>query len=430
MRKLYGILLFALFTINATQERPTFFSRTRQFTVRFKEKFLRKIKQQYRDKHKRRVWLSSGAVCLVSLLSWRLVAFQKMWKRKKEKAGTAEKKQLPEAVRDQSEDVQAARKALVKNGRASRAPHDASDIPDNREALVAAMEAAERLGNPPVEGTDDAPNLVRFDDPSSSTATHFENDGGTMVGKSAAEIAEKAKAPQVPVPTKEKLLARLGKLRAQRPIDYDTSSLSVAGPISDTCIIHGGTNPPEPHLAQKNKRKDKRIVVSPEGQNDPRGIQEFVQRNSVVSTLRDLKRKIFPPEEAAAALIEKLTSEGETEDRAAQIVGYAESIIARNRALDIAINESRWNDVITLLPSGDKASAQYTERAKRILNKISGSKTMHKNERDALAMILWQLFWQYDAEVNEQGRDAIQQRRHNDTDEILGMLPPPKSPPS
>ncbi len=187
MRKLYGILLFALFTINATQERPTFFSRTRQFTVRFKEKFLRKIKQQYRDKQKRRAWLSSGVIGLAGLLSWRFGAFHKIWERKKEKAGTVEGDQPPKDVRDrlraQPDRVQAARRALVKNGRASRAPHDDTDRPANRKAFQAAMKIAEKLGNPPVEGTDDAPNLVRFDgkQPSPSRAPGLSEEGTTRI---------------------------------------------------------------------------------------------------------------------------------------------------------------------------------------------------------------------------------------------------------
>jgi hypothetical protein len=88
MRKQYGILLFTFLTVSTLwpEEQPTLFGRTRQFTARLKENCLRTIKRQYQDKHNRRWWLSSGAICLISFISWRWGAFQRILERGKLKS--------------------------------------------------------------------------------------------------------------------------------------------------------------------------------------------------------------------------------------------------------------------------------------------------------------------------------------------------------
>ncbi len=204
MRKLYGVLLIALFTISSAwpQEHPSPPDQKKGFSAWVRKKYLHTsstIKRQFQDKQKRRWWISSSIIGLASFLSWRFGAFHKIWERKKEKAGTVEGDQPPKDVRDrlraQPDRVQAARRALVKNGRASRAPHDDTDRPANREAFQAAMKIAEKLGKPPDKGTEDGTsNLVRFDgeQPSPSRAPGLSEEGTTQI-RGDQETAEEEK---------------------------------------------------------------------------------------------------------------------------------------------------------------------------------------------------------------------------------------------
>jgi len=390
MRKLYGILLLTLFTINATQEQPTFFSRTRQFTVRFKEKFLRKIKQQYRDKQKRRAWLSSGAVCLVSLLSWRLVAFQKMWKRKK---GMTEGNQLPkkEAVRDrlrnQPNPVQAARRALVKKGRASRAPHNDVDRSANREALLAAMEATKRLGNPPDEGTENgASNLVRFDNPPPPSSRAGQRDGTTVIKTD-------------------------GEIKADEEESFG----------GGTCICAPGESPPDPLLNQTAKSK---LVYGPNA-----AIDYYIEHYHVVARLKKLKKESGAAAQAKEMVARKLQNKYKlTPPIAEKVVTQAVEIIKQNIKLRKAISAGNWEDVVKLLPPG--VTPKKKSKVTRLLENIARRGTLSVRELDSLNLIIWKLVHKDNTPIRKEDRAKIEGRTHSDRAPLLEMISDPTSPPS
>ncbi len=392
MRKLYGILLFALFTINATQERPTFFSRTRQFTVRFKEKFLRKIKQQYRDKQKRRAWLSSGVIGLAGLLSWRFGAFHKIWERKKEKAGTVEGDQPPKDVHDrlraQSDKVQATRRALVKKHRTSTSPHDASDRSDNRKAFRAAMKIAEKLGIPPVKGTGDgASNLVRFDgQPPPSARTAGKSRDGTTAIKTDDEIQ-----------------------RAAKGASFETG----------TCVC-AGKSPADP---LSNRKAEPKPFYGPDAT-----IEHYIKEYHVVSRLKKLKRSSGVAQ-AKETMAQKLEDEYNILPLVAKkVVARAVEMIKQNRQLREAISAGDWNSVVELLPNG--VTPKKKSKVTRILENIAQRGTLSVQELNDLNLIIWQLVQKDNAPIKPEDRAKIEDRNHSDRGALLAMLPPPKSPPS
>ncbi len=82
MRKKYGVLLFVLLTANSVwpEERPPL----RQRFVRYMHlhKASKFIKRQYRDKHKRRAWLSIGGVGIAIFLLKRIELLRTFWRSK------------------------------------------------------------------------------------------------------------------------------------------------------------------------------------------------------------------------------------------------------------------------------------------------------------------------------------------------------------
>lgn len=233
MKKRYCILLLILLGMGNiwSEQQATLLSRTRQFTIRLKESCVRKLKQQYQDKHKRRWWLSSGAVCLASFISWRLGAFQRIGNRKQKSDDASQDDQSPADTRvsphaetDPPTPQERAEQELIENtlgepsvaeGRAPSSAHEPlpaevhdalrqqsdTNAHEQRRALVqahrkepaaaknqdlaalrAAMAATERLGGGSENESNDS-NNVRQRPLLGAHRAH-----GTMVKKNDAEI--------------------------------------------------------------------------------------------------------------------------------------------------------------------------------------------------------------------------------------------------
>ncbi len=187
MRILHGMLLLTLLTMSSTlpEEQPTLLGRTRQFTARFKERCLRTIKRQYQDKHKRRWWLSSGAICLVSFLSWRLGAY-KMFRRKGGESETptagypAEVQREEEAIDNLlgKPDIEETPRGSSRGGKHKKKHRKKTKKKKARAPADAEQKKKERAKEAPAAA--------------SSAATDRENATGTMVSKSDAEMAAEA----------------------------------------------------------------------------------------------------------------------------------------------------------------------------------------------------------------------------------------------
>ena len=184
MRKKYGVLLFVLLTANSVwpEERPPL----RQRFVRYMHlhKASKFIKRQYRDKHKRRAWLSIGGVGIAIFLLKRIELLRTFWRSKEKKRRDSPAAQSVTSSHEKQPQSNADSDRAVDLSVPPTPPPSRNDEPSRSDS-----EEKDDIGNDmqaPL-GQDAFQQQLLAALPESTKST--ENQGGTAVRKSDAEIA-------------------------------------------------------------------------------------------------------------------------------------------------------------------------------------------------------------------------------------------------